>query len=75
MLCASSSGNPTAKLDLLSEMPDILEEIGLTRLPHYTALRDWFETISMARWRAFLGASAEKRTGHAAVDATGFDRD
>lgn len=62
-------------IDLLSEMPGILEEIGLTRLPHYTVLRDWFETISMARWRAFLGATAEKRTGHAAVDATGFDRD
>lgn len=24
---------------------------------------------------AFLGASAEKRTGHAATDSTGFDRD
>ena len=43
-------------IDLLSEMPGILEEVGLTRLPHYTALRDWFETISMARWSAFLGA-------------------
>jgi IS5 family transposase len=42
-------------IDLLSEMPGILEEIGLTRLPHYTVLRDWFETIPMARWRAFLG--------------------
>ena len=62
-------------IDILSEMPGILEEIGLTKLPHFTVLRDWFETISMARWRAFLGASAEKRTGHAAVDATGFDRD
>jgi len=26
-------------------------------------------------WRAFLGRSAEKRTGHAAIDAAGFDRD
>jgi IS5 family transposase len=62
-------------LDLLSEMPAVLNEIGLTRLPHYTAFRDWFETIPIGTWRAFLDASVEKRTGHAAVDATGFDRD
>jgi len=62
-------------IDLLSEMPGLLEEIGLTRLPHFTALRDWFEQISMETYRAFLGESAEKRTGHAAIDSTGFDRD
>ena len=62
-------------VDLLSEMPGVLEEIGLTRLPHYTVLRTWFERIPTATWRAFLGASAEKRTGHAAIDSTGFDRD
>ncbi|SNR57834.1 Transposase DDE domain-containing protein [Halorubrum vacuolatum] len=62
-------------IDLLSEMPSILEEIGLTRLPHFTVLRDWFETILMETYRAFLGESAEKRTGHAAIDSTGFDRD
>lgn len=62
-------------IDLLSEMPGVLEEIGLTRLPHFTVLRDWFEKIPMARWRAFLRRSAEKRTGHAAIDSTGFDRD
>jgi len=27
-------------IDLLSEMPGILDEIGLTRLPHFTVLRD-----------------------------------
>ena len=62
-------------LDLLSEMPGVLGEIGLTRLPHYTSFRDWFETIPMKTWRAFLGASVEKRSGHAAIDSTGFDRD
>ncbi|MDS0261991.1 IS5 family transposase, partial [Haloarcula sp. S1CR25-12] len=62
-------------LDLLSEMPGVLDEIGLTRLPHYTVLRTWFERIPTKTWRAFLGASAEKRTGHASIDATGFDRD
>ena len=62
-------------VDLLSEMPGVLEKIGLTRLPHYTVLRTWFERILTATWRAFLGASAEKRTGHAAIDSTGFDRD
>jgi IS5 family transposase len=29
----------------------------------------------MKTWRAFLGRSAEKRTGHSSIDATGFDRD
>lgn len=62
-------------IDLLSEMPGILEELGLTRLPHFTALRNSLATIPIGRWRAFLGRSAEKRSGHAAIDSTGFDRD
>ena len=33
-------------LDLLSEMPSVLEEIGLTWLPHYPVLRKWFGRIS-----------------------------
>ncbi len=57
-------------IDLLSEMPGILEETGLTKLPHFTVLRTWFGRIPMKTWRAFLGRSAEKRTGHAAIDAT-----
>ena len=32
-------------VDLLSEMPGVLEEVGLTRLPHFTVLRTWFERI------------------------------
>jgi hypothetical protein len=32
-------------VDLLSEMPGVLDEIGLTRFPHYTVLRTWFERI------------------------------
>lgn len=56
-------------------MPGVLEEIGLTRLQHYTVLRDWFKKISTKNWRAFLRASAEKRTGRAAIDSTGSDRD
>ncbi len=55
-------------VDLLSEMPGILEEIGLTRLPHYTVLHTWFACIPNTTWRAFLGGTAEKRTGHAAID-------
>ena len=62
-------------IDLLSEMPGVLAEIGLTRLPHFTVLRDWFAAIPTSQWRAFLGATAEKRTGHEAIDSTGFDRD
>jgi len=62
-------------VDLLSDMPGVLAEIGLTKLPHYTVLRTWFVRIPTKTWRAFLGASAEKRTGHTAIDATGIDRD
>ena len=42
-------------VDLLSEMPGVLAEIGLTRLPHYTVLRTWFVRIPTKTWRAFLG--------------------
>jgi IS5 family transposase len=62
-------------VDLLSEMPDVLEAIGLTRLPHDTVLRTWFARIPTTTWRAFLSTSAEKRTGHGAIDSTSFDRD
>ena len=57
--------------DWLSEIPGILNEIGLTRLPRYTVFHDWFARISITIWRAFLGTSAEKHTGHAAIDSTG----
>jgi len=62
-------------IDLLIEILDITEEIGLTRLPHFTVLRAWFGRIPIKTWRAFLGRSAEKRTGHSAIDATSLDRD
>lgn len=40
-------------LDLLSEMPQILEEIGLTAadLPDHSTLMKAFDTIKMAVWR------------------------
>ena len=49
-------------VDLLSEMPGILEEIGLTKLPHYTVLRTWFERIPTKTWRAFLGNAGDLRS-------------
>jgi len=61
--------------DLLSEMPGVLEETDLTRLLHHTVLRTGFARIPTKTWRAFLDASGEERTGHAAIDSTGFDRD
>lgn len=54
-------------IDILTEMPGICAEIGLTRLPHCTVFRDWFPKIPIKRYRAFLNASVEKRTGHAAI--------
>jgi hypothetical protein len=44
-------------------------------VPHFTVLRDLLDRLPTRLRRAFLRASAEKRTGHAAVDSTGFDRD
>ncbi|ELY37725.1 transposase IS4 family protein [Natronorubrum tibetense GA33] len=74
---AACAGNRAGKsyrvtCDLLSEIPGVLDEIGPTRIPHSTVFRDWFETISLATWRAFLAASVENRSGHAAIDLTGF---
>lgn len=41
-------------------MLGLLDEIGLTRLPHYTVLRTWFARIPTTTWRAYLAASAEQ---------------
>ena len=43
-------------LDLLSEMPQILAEIGLepADLPDHSTLVKWFERITMAVWRVLL---------------------
>ena len=48
-------------VDLLSEMHGVLDEIGLTRLPHYTVLRTWFARISTKTWRAFLDAGGPQQ--------------
>lgn len=48
-------------VDLLSEMPGVLEQTGLTRLPHYTMLRTWFERIPTATWRALLTTAVRAR--------------
>ncbi|MEA5409888.1 IS5 family transposase [Haloarculaceae archaeon H-GB2-1] len=66
-------------LDLLSEMPHILGEIGLepADLPHYSTLVKWFDRIKTALWRVLLRLSAQLHdpSGHAAIDATFFDRE
>ena len=43
-------------LDWLSEMPQILAEIGLKpdELPHHSTLVKWFDRITMAVWRVLL---------------------
>jgi hypothetical protein len=62
-------------LDMGSEIPGVLPEIELTRLPHYSAFRDWLARILLVTWRTFLAASVELECCHASVDSTGFDRD
>ncbi|SDY35822.1 IS5 family transposase [Halobellus clavatus] len=66
-------------LDLLSEMPHILGEIGLkpADLPHHSTLVEWFDRIKTALWRVLLRLSAQldDPSGHAAIDATFFDRE
>ena len=48
-------------LDLLSEMPQILGEIGLepTDLPDHSTLVKWFDRIKTALWRVLLRLSAQ----------------
>ncbi|MDS0478380.1 IS5 family transposase [Natrinema sp. 1APR25-10V2] len=66
-------------LDLLSEMPQILGEIGLDAadLPDHSTLVKWFDRIKTALWRVLLRLSAQEHepSGHAAIDATFFDRE
>jgi IS5 family transposase len=65
-------------LDLLSEMPQILGEIRLDAdyLPDHSTLVKWFERIQTALWRVLLRLSLQlhEQSGHAAIDATFFDR-
>ncbi|GCF16280.1 IS5/IS1182 family transposase [Haloarcula mannanilytica] len=66
-------------LDLLSEMPHILGEIGLNAadLPDHSTLIKWFDRIKTALWRVLLRLSVQLHgpSGHAAIDATFFDRE
>ena len=66
-------------LDLLSEMPQITGEIGLDAadLPGHSTLVKWFDRIKTALWRVLLRLSAQLHdpSGHAAIDATFFDRE
>jgi len=66
-------------LDLLSEMPHILGEIGLdgADLPDHSTLVKAFDRLEMAVWRVLLRLSAQVHdpSGHAAMDATFFDRE
>ena len=66
-------------LDWLSEMPQILAEIGLEpdELPHHSTLVKWFDTLTMAVWRVLLRLSAQEHdpSGDAAIDSTYFDRE
>ena len=66
-------------LDLLSEMPQILAEIGLEKadLPDHSTLVKAFDRLKMAVWRVLLRLSAQlhEPSGHAAMDATFFDRE
>lgn len=62
-------------VDLLSEMPGVLAELGLKRPPHFTTLCAWFRRLPMDHWRTLLALTAQQGPArHAAIDATGFDR-
>ncbi len=66
-------------LDLLSEMPQILAEIGLETdvIPHHSTLVKAFERLQIEVWRVLLRLSAQLHdtAGHGAMDATFFDRE
>ncbi len=60
-------------------MPQILAEIGLDAadLPDHSTPVKWFDRIKTALWRVLLRLSAQLHdpSGHAAIDATFFDRE
>jgi len=66
-------------LDLLSEMPQIVAEIGLDPgdLPDHSTLVKAFDRFEMKVWRVLLRLSAQLHdtADHAAMDATFFDRE
>ncbi|SFQ10701.1 transposase, IS5 family [Halolamina pelagica] len=66
-------------LDLLSEMPHILAEIGLEAgdLSYHSTLVKAFDRLEMKTWRVLLRLSAQLHdtADHAAMDATFFDRE
>ncbi|ELY32158.1 transposase (ISH9) [Haloferax volcanii DS2] len=66
-------------LDLLSEMPHICGEIGLAEsdLPDHSTLVKAFNRFQMKVCRVLLRLSSELHdlSGHAAIDATFFDRE
>ena len=66
-------------LDLLSEIPQIVAEIGLDpgNLPHHPTLIKAFDRFEMKIWRVLLRLSAQLHdtTDHAAMDATFFNRE
>jgi len=66
-------------LDLLSEMPQILAEIGLESgdPPHHSTLVKAFDMLEMEIWRVLLRLSAQLHdiADHVAMDATFFDRE
>lgn len=61
-------------VDLLSEMPGILAELGLDRPPHFTTLCDWFKQLPMTHWRTLLALTGQQGPYAGAIDATGFSR-
>ncbi len=66
-------------LYLLSEMHQILAEIGLEKadLPDHSTLVEVLDRIKMAVWRVLLRLSAQlhEPSVHVAMDATFFDRE
>ncbi len=60
-------------------MPQILAEIGLDEadLPDHSTLVKAFDRLKTALWRVLLRLSSEQHdpSGHAAIDATFFDRE
>jgi len=66
-------------VDLLSEMPHLLGEIGFepADFPDHSTGGKWFDRIRTALWRLLLRLSAQlhEPSGHAAIDATCFDRE
>lgn len=61
-------------IELVEVMNDLLEFLGLSKIPHWTTLNKFFLRTKNAVLSIMLFMSSGKSSGKTSVDSTGFDR-